>query len=55
VSDLRVNAEALQGYVADVMRAHGVDEDQVRSVSDNLIWSELVGRSNFGVIRCPSI
>jgi LDH2 family malate/lactate/ureidoglycolate dehydrogenase len=53
VSDRRVNAAALQAYVAEIMRAHGVDEDQVRSVSDNLIWSELVGRSNFGVIRLP--
>lgn len=49
----RIDAAALKSYVARIMRAHGVDGDQVRSVAENLIWSELVGRANFGVLRLP--
>lgn len=53
MSELRVQAEILKAFAQDIMRAFGVDEEQVQSVSENLIWSDLVGRSNFGVQRLP--
>lgn len=49
----RVDADALKGFAQAIMRACGVDEVQIRSVSGNLIWSDLVGRPNFGVLRLP--
>lgn len=51
--DARIDAEALHAYVARIMAAHGVEADQVRTVAANLIWNELVGRTNFGVLRLP--
>jgi len=35
------------------MHAYGVDEAQIHSVTDNLIWCDLVGRRNHGVERLP--
>lgn len=49
----RIGAEALRAYAAQILRAHRIDEDQVRSVAHILIWSELVGRENFGLGRLP--
>ena len=53
MSNRRIQSADLEAYAQAVMRACGVDEAQVRSVADNLIWSELVGRPNFGVQRLP--
>lgn len=53
MSTLRVQAAALKSYMAEIMRAHGVDGEQADSVSSNLVWSELIGRENFGVNRLP--
>jgi ureidoglycolate dehydrogenase (NAD+) len=53
MADRRVDADALKGFAQAIMRAGGVDEEQIRSVSGNLIWSDLVGRPNFGVLRLP--
>jgi LDH2 family malate/lactate/ureidoglycolate dehydrogenase len=53
MSDMRVQSAALKAYAQEIMRACGVDEEQIQSVSDNLIWCELVGRPNFGVQRLP--
>ena len=50
---LTIPAADLKAYACDLMRAHGVDEAQARSVGENLIWSELVGRPNFGLNRLP--
>jgi LDH2 family malate/lactate/ureidoglycolate dehydrogenase len=50
---MRVQSAALKAYAQEIMRACGVDEEQIQSVSDNLIWCELVGRPNFGVQRLP--
>jgi ureidoglycolate dehydrogenase (NAD+) len=49
----RVDADNLKGFAQAIMRAGGVDDEQVRSVSGNLIWSDLIGRPNFGVLRLP--
>jgi len=53
MSETRVPSAALKAYAQAIMRACGVDEEQIRTVSDNLIWCELVGRANFGVQRIP--
>lgn len=49
----RVDADVLCDYVERIMEAHGVDAGQVRTVAKNLVWNELVGRPNFGVLRLP--
>lgn len=49
----RVAADALKSYVQDILRAHGTNEEQVASVSENMIWNDLVGRRNYGVQRLP--
>ena len=49
----RINSVALGAYVQDIMRAHGVDEEQVLSVSANMIWNDWVGRPNYGTARLP--
>jgi LDH2 family malate/lactate/ureidoglycolate dehydrogenase len=49
----RFTPSTLEAYAAAIMRANGVDEAQAASVARNLTWSELVGRSNFGLQRLP--
>jgi LDH2 family malate/lactate/ureidoglycolate dehydrogenase len=49
----RVDADVLRDFIERIMEAHGVDSDQVRTVAKNLVWNELVGRPNFGVLRLP--
>lgn len=49
----RVTAIDLEAYVLRLFAALSVDEKQARSVAANMIWSELVGRENFGVLRIP--
>lgn len=44
---------ALKAFIENVMRAFGVDEHQVRSVSENMIWSHMVGRHSYGIDRIP--
>ncbi len=53
MSARRVPAEDLKAYVREIMIANGVDEEQARSVSDIMIWNELVGRPNHGIKRLP--
>jgi len=48
-----VRAEDLKRYIAELFTAYGVDYDQCQAVASNMVWSELVGRTNFGVIRIP--
>lgn len=49
----RVAAGALKYFVQDVMRAHGTDGEQIATVSENMLWNDMVGRRNFGVERLP--
>jgi ureidoglycolate dehydrogenase (NAD+) len=49
----RFPAVAVETYAVDLMRACGVDSDQAASVARNVVWSELIGRSNFGLQRLP--
>ncbi len=48
-----VTPKALRQYVVDLLSAYGVDNDQSVSVARNMVWSELVGRNNFGLLRIP--
>lgn len=53
MSSERVEVAALKHFCQRLMCAYGVDEEQARSVLENLIWCDLVGRSNHGVLRLP--
>lgn len=48
-----VSPAALETFVRDLLAAYGVDSDQCGAVACILVWSELVGRPNFGVQRLP--
>lgn len=47
----RIPASDLKSFIKEIMRAHGVDKEQTESVSEILLWCDLVGRSNYGVLR----
>lgn len=49
----RIKPDALLDFSAALMAAHGVDQAQSSEVACNMIWSELVGRENFGLSRLP--
>jgi len=49
----RVPGASLERFAAEIMRAHGVDPQQIASVAAVLTWSELIGRANFGLSRLP--
>jgi LDH2 family malate/lactate/ureidoglycolate dehydrogenase len=53
MSGRRTDVDALERCCEQILLAHGVDAVQAQSVSDNVIWSELVGRRNFGLARLP--
>jgi LDH2 family malate/lactate/ureidoglycolate dehydrogenase len=50
---LRYDASLLKDATADLLRRNGVDDVQAGCVARNLVWSELVGRPNFGLERLP--
>ncbi len=49
----RIPVPDLMAFCAKLLAAHGVDEEQARNVAENLVWSECVGRRNFGLLRLP--
>ncbi len=49
----RVRPDVLQALTGAILRAAGVDAVQAADVADNLVWHELVGRPNFGLLRLP--
>lgn len=49
----RIKPDALLEFTEALMAAHGVDQVQADEVARNMIWSELVGRENFGLLRLP--
>lgn len=53
MTESRVIIADLEAYLLRWFAALSIDEQQARSVVSNLIWSELVGRKNFGVLRIP--
>ncbi|MEQ9143415.1 MAG: Ldh family oxidoreductase [Parvibaculaceae bacterium] len=48
-----VAEDALFDLCMAVLSAGGVTADQAQEVSRNLVWSEMVGRENFGLKRLP--
>ena len=50
---MRIEHTALRGATRQIMLAAGVDEAQAESVSENLVWCDMVGRHNHGVERLP--
>lgn len=50
-----VKPDDLKNYVAELFLARGVDDDQCEAVAVNIVWSELVGRCNYGVLRIPAL
>jgi len=48
---IRVPADDLKAFAKAIMLAHGVDVAQAESVSEIMLWSDLIGRSNYGVLR----
>lgn len=48
-----VSPADLKTYLIDLFQACGIDKPQSVSIAQNLVWSELVGRHNYGVIRIP--
>jgi LDH2 family malate/lactate/ureidoglycolate dehydrogenase len=49
----RLVPDVLQAFTENLLTAHGVDSLQATSVARNIVWSELVGRQNFGTLRLP--
>lgn len=47
----RVDHQTLNKLCSQILLKGGVDEAQADEVSNNLVWSELVGRQNFGLLR----
>jgi len=47
------NSTDLNAYLLTLFDALGLNLAQSQSVAKNMIWSELVGRENFGLIRIP--
>ncbi len=43
----------IRAFACDVMRTNGVDDEQIETVADAMLWCELVGRPNFGISRLP--
>lgn len=50
---MRIQPSDLKVFCADLLRASGVDAAQVKTVTENLIWCDMVGRRNHGVERLP--
>ena len=51
MTDIRVAHDELQQYVRQIMLAYGVDRVQADVVAHILVWSDLIGRPNYGVLR----
>lgn len=49
----RIPAPELESFVRALLAAYGVNPAQSASVARILLWSELVGRENFGLLRLP--
>ncbi|WFL76298.1 Ldh family oxidoreductase [Altererythrobacter arenosus] len=49
----RIARSELAAFINRLMAAAGVDEAQIATVSDNLVWNDASGRRNHGVERLP--
>ena len=48
-----IDHEQLHKLCFEILVKGGVDELQANEVANNLVWSEMVGRQNFGLLRLP--
>jgi len=46
-----IRPDDLKNFIVELFAACGVNIDQCEAVAANMVWSELVGRTNFGVSR----
>ncbi|MBZ0216210.1 MAG: Ldh family oxidoreductase [Fimbriimonadaceae bacterium] len=49
----RIRPEDLHDLCLTILLSGGVDKIQAVEVANNLVWSELIGRENFGLLRLP--
>jgi ureidoglycolate dehydrogenase (NAD+) len=53
MTELRLDAGYLRHYLRGFFEKHGVDRRVAASVARNMVWSELAGRSAYGLARVP--
>jgi len=53
VDRFRLGEAEAEEFAYTLLSAHNVNDQQARSVARNVVWSELVGRHNFGFERFP--
>lgn len=51
--NITIDHHELHALCLKLLQAGGVDEIQALSLTENLVWSELIGRQNFGLLRLP--
>jgi len=51
VTEYRIDAVALSGFVASAFRATGSEDDEAHAIADHLVEANLVGHDSHGVIR----
>ena len=51
MNEIRLSASQLEKYLLQLFGAFGIEDIQSHSIIQNMVWSELIGRSNFGVNR----
>lgn len=53
VTHMRTSQEDLTRFCHRLLDAAGVDEAQAHSLTENLVWCDMVGRRNHGIERLP--
>ena len=53
MTQCNIGADYLRNYIVELFAACGVSDIQRRVVALNLVWSELIGRTNYGMARVP--
>lgn len=51
--NISIEAPRLKEWIKNLFAALDVSDEQLVAISENLVWSELIGRANFGVLRIP--
>ena len=51
MNKIRLSATQLESFLLQLFNAFGIEGRQAQSITRNMVWSELIGRSNFGVNR----
>ncbi len=52
---MRIEPARLREAVQQILLAAGVDTAQANTVSHNIVWCDMAGRSNYGVSRLPAL